>query len=447
MFITINKGMKRLMLVLITLLISLSKANSQGKTVFMIAGQGCPANCSNEFNPHYPVHLFKVKDKRLEKVYDISLGDIDVFKIAQYNTFKKVIIYESEFFVKKKSFLIIDFNNQIRIDTIVRKFRDETFSDFTYYLVYYKGYYYVIFRHCDDTNKDWDSRKYYYYAINLSTQTDTIFDNSIIQYLHSEGVQGMSFINSVYDQEEVLNIRTRVVNGNPIHLILYPRLLGSIDTAIFKIPKLEELSKRYIYINFNLKTTELIVLPIVNENIICVPTSIDLDENKFLGTTYLQIYKAQYDRWDSARFAGMYDYALRHINDWIVGYEAYSYSLGYYQKMERYGAPSGAKFRQNDTIYGIPFDERIKQNKVYPEGRLFIYNIHTGKYIEWEAIENGIRQADSEVLYIEGEEVYYRINDKIYKSKIINGEKIGTPELLVQDRRITEVHWLFLAEE
>ena len=122
LFITINKGMKRLML-LLTLLISLSKANSQDKTVFMIAGQGCPANCSNEFNPHYPVHLFKVKDKRLEKVYDISLGDIDVFKIAQYNTFKKVIIYRAKFNDYKNEFLVIDFNNQIRIDTIFRNLR------------------------------------------------------------------------------------------------------------------------------------------------------------------------------------------------------------------------------------------------------------------------------------------------------------------------------------
>jgi hypothetical protein len=433
------------MLVLITLLISLSKANSQGKTVFMIAGQGCPANCSNEFNPHYPVHLFKVKDKRLEKVYDISLGDIDVFKIAQYNTFKKVIIYRAKFNDYKNEFLVIDFNNQIRIDTIFRNFSNESFSRFNFYIIYYNNDPYIIFEYIPNFNKN--SNLKYYYAINLSTQTDTIFDNSIIQYLHSEGVQGMSFIESGYDQEEVLNIRTRVVNGNPIHLILYPRLLGSTDTAIFKIPKLEELSKQHIYINMNFKPTELIVFPIVNEDIICIPTSVNIDENKFLGTRKIHVYMKQYDRWDSARFAGMYDYALRHINDWIVGYEAYSYSLGYYQKMERYGAPSGAKFRQNDTIYGIPFDERIKQNKVYPEGRLFIYNIHTGKYIEWEAIENGIRQADSEVLYIEGEEVYYRINDKIYKSKIIHGEKIGTPELLVQDRRITEVHWLFLAEE
>jgi len=437
--------MKRLMLLLITLLISLSKANSQGKTVFMIAGQGCPANCSNEFNPHYPVHLFKVKDKRLEKVYDISLGDIDVFKIAQYNTFKKVIVYRAKFNDYKNEFLVIDFNNQIRIDTIFRNFSNESFSRFNFYIIYYNNDPYIIFEYIPNFNKN--SNLKYYYAINLSTQTDTIFDNSIMQYIHSEGVQGMSFINSVYDQEEVLNIRTRVVNGNPIHLILYPRLLGSTDTAIFKIPKLEELSKQHIYINMNFKPTELIVFPIVNEDIICIPTSVNIDENKFLGTRKIHVYMKQYDRWDSARFAGMYGYALRHINDWIVGYEAYSYSLGYYQKMERYGAPSGAKFRQNDTIYGIPFDERIKQNKVYPEGRLFIYNMHTGKYIEWEAIENGIRQADSEVLYIEGEEVYYRINDKIYKSKIINGEKIGTPELLVQDRRITEVHWLFLAEE
>lgn len=439
--------MGRLAMILITLIISLSKVYSQGKTVFMIAGQGCPANCSNEFNPHYPVHLFKIKDRQLEKVYDISAGDLYVFKIAQYNTFKKVIIYKSEFFIKKKIFLVIDFNNKIEIDTITRKFRDETFSDFSYYLVYYKNNYYVIFRHCGDTDRDWDSRKYYYYAINLTTQTDTIFDNSIIQYLHSEGVQGMSFIESVYDQEEILKIRTEVKGGNPMHLILYPRLLGSTDTAIFKFPKLDELSKQSKFIIEAYKKEEFSVIPIVNENIICFGTSLKIDRSNYLGTQKLQIYKSQYDRWDSARFAGMYDYALRQINDWIVGYEAYSYSLGYYQKMERYGAPPGAKFRRNDTIYGIPFDERIKQNKVYPEGRLFIYNIHTGKYIEWEALENGIRQADSEVLYIEGEEVYYRINDKIYKSKIINGNKIGKPELLVQDRRITEVHWLFLAYE
>ena len=159
------------------------------------------------------------------------------------------------------------------------------------------------------------------------------------------------------------------------------------------------------------------------------------------------MYNRQTDKWDNPEFRGVFSNAYRQINDWLVGYEAYSYSLGYYQKIRKHGSIPGKEFRKDSSLYGIPFDERANWYKIYPEGVLYIYNINSGKYIEWEALENGHRQGDSEVLYIEDEMVYYRINDKLYRAKILNGEKLGKSELLVQDDRIVDVHWLFLVKE
>jgi len=420
------------------------KIQSQEKTIFMVAGQGCPANCADEFSPHYPVHLFKVSGKKLEKVYDISTGNEFVFKIGQYNAFKKVIIYKSEFFVKKKSFIIIDYKHNIEIDTITRLFPDETFSDFTYYLVY-KDDPYIIFEHCKDIVKKRKER--FYYGISLQNCKDTLFDNKIVQHLHSEGEQGLALVESTADNSEIMKIRTKVIDNKPFYYILYPRLYGP-DMAIFTIPKLDEIIKKFKYIAEPDEENNVFrVFPLVNNDLIMIGAGIDFNEKTIKGNHKMEIYKKQFNKWDSHVFSGIFENAFRQINDWIVGYEAYSYSLGFYQKMSKYGSIPGKKFRKDTSAYGKPFDERAIQYKLDPEGVLYIYNIETGKNIEWEALEQGERQGDSEVLYIEDEMVYYRINDKLYKAKIINGEKLGKSELIVRDDRIRDVHWLFLAYE
>jgi hypothetical protein len=71
-------------------------------------------------------------------------------------------------------------------------------------------------------------------------------------------------------------------------------------------------------------------------------------------------------------------------------------------------------------------------------GELSLYNIRTDqKY----AIETG--QGDSEILLIDGETVYYRVNDSVYKARI-GAAAINDPEKIVSGGNTQLVHWAFL---
>ena len=435
--------MKRGLLVILFLSFTFNTI-SQEKSIYVIAGQGCPANCANEFSPHYPVHLFKIINNNLHKIMDIADGSEYVFKIGQYNDFRKVIIYKSAFKEKTNKYIILNYGNRFKVDTLIRFLPEESFSAFTYYIVISDKNPFLIFEYYPDFNNEFELK--HYYGINLTNYSDTLFDNNIIKFLHSEGEQGLALVESTDDNSEIMKIRTKILNNKPFYYILYPRLFNS-DTATFSIPKLDELSKLHPYILWPDKGNEFAVFPLVNENVILICSSIVFDEKKQQGRRIMQMYNRQTDKWDNPEFRGVFSNAYRQINDWLVGYEAYSYSLGYYQKIRKHGSIPGKEFRKDSSLYGIPFDERANWYKIYPEGVLYIYNINSGKYIEWEALENGHRQGDSEVLYIEDEMVYYRINDKLYRAKILNGEKLGKSELLVQDDRIVDVHWLFLVKE
>jgi hypothetical protein len=51
-------------------------------------------------------------------------------------------------------------------------------------------------------------------------------------------------------------------------------------------------------------------------------------------------------------------------------------------------------------------------------------------------------QEDSEVLYVRNNTVFYRVNDAIYASRI-EQDRLDSPELLVRDDDVPEVHWMF----
>ena len=70
---------------------------------------------------------------------------------------------------------------------------------------------------------------------------------------------------------------------------------------------------------------------------------------------------------------------------------------------------------------------------------MYLDNIHSKEYIEWNT-----GQGDSEILLVQNRMVYYRINDKIYKASIIGEDKLGKPDLLIQDERVPDIHWAFL---
>lgn len=130
---------------------------------------------------------------------------------------------------------------------------------------------------------------------------------------------------------------------------------------------------------------------------------------------------------------------MNNFDDWLVGCNRVK--AGGYTSNGNIKYPGQEVWKQEGTRYGPSlFTILDKYEQFYAEGFLYLYNINTQKYVEWNT-----GQADSEVLLVKDEFVYYRKYDAIYKALIVNGEKLGEPELLVKDDRVPDIHWAFIS--
>lgn len=130
----------------------------------------------------------------------------------------------------------------------------------------------------------------------------------------------------------------------------------------------------------------------------------------------------------------------RSFNNWLAGSIAQSNPEG--KKLS-----PGTKYRKKEADnYGPPYDIMTKVLELYYPGKLFLYHMSSRQYIEWATLENGDPQGDSEIILVEDETVYYRINDKIYQAEIVNSKELGESKLLVQDDRVRDIHWAFFSE-
>ena len=80
--------------------------------------------------------------------------------------------------------------------------------------------------------------------------------------------------------------------------------------------------------------------------------------------------------------------------------------------------------------------------RFYRNVTLYLYHIPTGKLISWHT-----GQVDSEILNVRKDTVYYRVYDAIYAAPIIDGERLGTPKLLIRHKYIPAVHWMYFEGE
>ncbi len=125
--------------------------------------------------------------------------------------------------------------------------------------------------------------------------------------------------------------------------------------------------------------------------------------------------------------------------DWLSGYsiDGMDFDAHYFpdpQKSPGRALRDSAKLGYQYVYYSI-------NTNVYTPGILYLLNLNTLKYIEWET-----GQGDSEILLVEDEIVYYRVFDQIYKVKIINGEKLGKPVLFAKDTQVVPfIHWAFIS--
>lgn len=102
----------------------------------------------------------------------------------------------------------------------------------------------------------------------------------------------------------------------------------------------------------------------------------------------------------------------------------------------------GNKFEANIWGEWLGGAETYDGNDVYnyiqkPNATLYLYNIPQNRMIEWNSHSN-----NAAILHIENSEVYYRINDTLYKAPILENS-IGTPQVIYQSPILKHVNWLW----
>ncbi len=199
-------------------------------------------------------------------------------------------------------------------------------------------------------------------------------------------------------------------------------------------------------------------ISINNSDVLAIITNNSVPKEKVLGEIGYQIKNKTTGEWHFKSFKGGRT-SIVGFGKWIAGTVVDPNRGTYFLEM---GKPIKYDFKritpgienrkplfsspeEEERFYGESesFDQRNGQFGDYYPGILFLYNAETRKYIEWETLENGRSQGDSEILLVANEIVYYRINDKIYEAQIENGIRIGESKLLIQDDRVRDIHWGF----
>src|SRR5205085_4051685 len=104
----------------------------------------------------------------------------------------------------------------------------------------------------------------------------------------------------------------------------------------------------------------------------------------------------------------------------------------------------GSEFRQR-TLAAGPHGDKVSIDNLFQRtpfqftGELGLYNIRTRQSYR---IATG--QGDSEVLLVDNNVVYYRVNDAILKATL-GSNKVDNTVALVRGANIQLAHWAFLA--
>jgi hypothetical protein len=156
-----------------------------------------------------------------------------------------------------------------------------------------------------------------------------------------------------------------------------------------------------------------------------------------LGSTSLIIYNYNSQKWNRQKIKGNYP-SINSFGNWLSG-TVYDYT-GMIDNTFKESPGKNVRKRLNSKNE-FNADIRFAYFHVYSPGILYLFNTLTNNYIEWTT-----DQGDSEILLVENNDVYYRVNDEIYKAPILNGKKLGKAELLVKNEMVPDIHWAFLAK-
>jgi len=224
-------------------------------------------------------------------------------------------------------------------------------------------------------------------------------------------------------------------------------LLGDVDNNVLRIPANENFFKKPIYIenlpdNVKIKTDYIAGTVLINNNQTLVLYLYEMEKQPKWNKIKLRVLDKGNSSWSYFTVETSI-ISLKSFERWLGGNsmvrEAYknnevnnmTFKEGDWIKKETQFGPSYPSLIDADESY-----------KFYSEGNLYLYNIDSKTTIRWET-----GCGDSEILLVHNEVVYYRVNDKIYKTPIINGKELSNSQLLIQDGRVADIHWAFMSEK
>lgn len=345
--------------------------------------------------------------------------------IKPYDRYKKIFILKDDWYSGKNQYLsIIDMNNPKKDTIIVLKDFDYTCTDSK--LIFSPNTESFL---CLDFSNYKKSPKYKYLGVGVNSYSLTELQPEVFRNSYVIGSTG-----GAIQSEDDLAVYTSKSNGN----------LNIPKTSIVENRPLFEISLPKAFWNQD-GSMKLILLN--TDNLFVFKNKESNRSRNEVGNTELLIYSKTKNEWSTLNIKGNRS-NVRSFGNIIAGLvQSYDVliendSRGQ-QKITKFKRISPGKNarRKEGTITGAPVDERFFYSSIYSPGILYLYNTTTNTYFEWDT-----KQGDSEILLIENNEVYYRVNDEIFRAPILNGKKLGKAKLLIKNEVVPDIHWAFFSK-
>lgn len=376
----------------------------------------------------FPSFLFRLNaaNKSLDTIQQLSTNKEALREVKYYPEHKKIIIVKDGWFRTKNTHKVVQvlgMDTPHRLDSINLDSLEYSYiNSWLFKPTSDKSIFGIELYNSKLT------KKRLLLGININNLEVTEFDPEKLKYAELSGNTGSCLL--AFDG---MSVYTNSKNGEL-------RIPESSDTAkrpVFPIQLPEEYQlhkkeRRSIVIN----TSSAFALSLSNSGA----------NNKNLGFSDFAILDKSSNFWFKKRIKGNYGGALRSYDEWIVG-TVYSNLNVFNEKGQlvetlKRESPGKSLRRQKSFKTGMPADYRFDYFGVYSPGILYLINVKTRDYIEWNT-----KQGDSEVLLVENNRVYYRVNDEIFEAPILNEKKLGKAKLLIKNEMVPDIHWAFLSTQ
>ena len=412
---------------------------SQEKLYFISGTPSAGANIEHQefYTLLYSYEMSSDSLQVLDTLTYIDNSFLEFIKV--YYEQKKIVMYEECKYLCGNQFTFCDFKEFISKDRKSVELKDKCRTSSKENLLRDNGQ--LLYRMRGQNNLTGISEDYTYKTLDVSN-----YSNAIIIGQPGGMVEGVEDYLGLVTSKKQISDLLWLKERDSLDLVIPP------DNGNLYISKTADMSKRPIFpitLPDSLQVkVESVLINIYNDKVL-VLSAYEYHNAKStsdLGGAKLLIYHRAKKQWKTLDIKGDI-LRLTSFGSWLTG----SVCAGLIDK----DSPGREKRNTNICMgkefgilinnmiegmcIGIPFDYMNYQH--YFPGTLYLYNVETDTYIEWNT-----GQGDSEILLVRDEIIYYRDNDTIYKRAILNGKELGKPQKLVTSPNVPFIHWAFFID-